>query len=427
MNDLTENETSPYAFSEKMYMAECAFSYFISIITTGAYLAKLTTTIGISDSMTAILSNIASLACIFQLLSIPLSHKPSLKRSVIPTRLISHLLLGFLYLTPFFGFTTQLNSVFFFICTFLSYVLAQICAPLKFTWFMSLPSPERKGSFQSMVQIVSHAGGLAFSFAASWLLDYFTKTGNTEAMFITFTAVIFILTLLDLITLLLSKEKPRTQLSNSTILTDIKVIFKQKGFVLYTLMNLFYTVGINLTAPFIGTYQVKELGLSMMEIYLLSASTAVTAIFFLAFFGNYARRNGLVPSMRIGYPIYSVAYLLITLATPENGFWMILAYNIVSTFGNAGMVVGMDPILFDVIPEEYRASALSLKSIVCGVVSFFGTLAMTPLLNYIQASGNKFLGIDMYAQQLFGALTCVMLFISMFLFNAFTKKGINNK
>ena len=64
----------PYAFSAKLYFPKCAFAYLISIITTGAYLAKLTTTIGISDGMTAILSSIGNLACFFQFAAIPLSH-----------------------------------------------------------------------------------------------------------------------------------------------------------------------------------------------------------------------------------------------------------------------------------------------------------------------------------------------------------------
>ena len=138
----------PYAFSQKMYVLECAVAYFISIVTSGAYLAKLTTSIGISDSMTAILSNLTSLACVFQLLTIPLSHKKSYKGTVISTMLISHLLLGLLYLIPFFGFGTKINSALFFICIFFAHVFTQVCGPLKFTWFLSLPSPDRKGSFQ---------------------------------------------------------------------------------------------------------------------------------------------------------------------------------------------------------------------------------------------------------------------------------------
>ena len=56
------------------------FEYLISILISGAYLAKLTTTIGITDGMTAVLSSIASLAAMFQAVSIFLVHKTPEKR-----------------------------------------------------------------------------------------------------------------------------------------------------------------------------------------------------------------------------------------------------------------------------------------------------------------------------------------------------------
>ncbi len=420
--DLPPKEKSPYAFSEKMYVLQCALSYFISIITTGAYLAKLTTTIGISDGMTAILSNIGSLACLFQLLSIPLSHKKKFKGSVITTVFLAQILLGFLYLIPFFGFSSKVNSALFFVCILLSYIFSQISGPLKFTWFMSLPSPERKGSFQSIVQMFSHATGLAFSFTASYLLDYFTETGKTEAMFITFTTVIMVLSVMNLFTLAVSKEKPRAPMPKASIFGDVKSVLKQKGFPTYVLMYTLYCCGVNTTSAFIGTYQVKELGFSMIKVSTLSAITAVSAIFFLALFGNFARRRGLAKSIMTGYPIYSTAYLLITLATPANGFIMIMLYHIVSTFGSAAIVVGLEPILFDTVPEEYRTTALSVKNFVAGIASFLCTLAATPLLNYIQSSGNSLFGIKMYAQQLFGVISCLFLLIAMVLFRSYVKK-----
>ena len=397
----TRPEKDPYAFSQKMYVLQCALAYFISIVTTGAYLAKLTTTIGISDGMTAILSNISSLACLFQLLSIPISHKKHFKGSVILTVLVSQVLLGFLYLIPFFDFDSKVNSALFFVCILFSYIFSQISGPLKFTWFMSLPSPERKGTFQSTVQMFSHATGLAFSFTASWLLDYFTETGNTEAMFITFTTVIMVLSVLNLITLSLSKEKPRAQMPKASIFGDVKSVLNQKGYPTYILMYTLYATGINITTAFIGTYQVKELGFSMVKVSTLSAITAVAAIVFLAFFGNFARRRGLAKSILTGFPIYSLAYLLITFATPSNGFVMLMLYNIICTFGSAGIVVGLEPILFDTVPDEYRATALSVKNFVAGITSFLCTLAATPLLNYIQSSGNSLFGIKISYKQKF--------------------------
>ena len=422
-SDLPEKERSPYAFSEKMYVLQCALAYFISIITTGAYLAKLTTTIGISDGMTAILSNIGSLACLFQLLSIPISHRKSFKGPVIATVLIAQVLLGFLYLIPFFGFDPKVNSALFFICILFSYIFSQISGPLKFTWFMSLPSPERKGSFQSTVQMFSHATGLAFSFTASFLLDYFTETGKTDAMFITFTTVIMVLSVLNFITLAVSKEKPRPPMPKASIFGDVRTVLKQKGYPTYVLMYTLYCAGVNMTSAFIGTYQVKDLGFSMVRVSTLSAINALAAVAFLAIFGNFARRRGLAKSIMTGFPIYSLAYLFITFATPENGFIMIMLFNIVCTFGSAAIVVGLEPILFDTVPDEYRTTALSVKNFIAGITSFLCTLAATPLLNYIQSSGNSLFGIKIYAQQFFALISCTMLLTSMMLFRSYVKKS----
>ena len=53
-----------------LYIAEAGLEYLISILITGAYLAKLTTNLGFSDSLTAVLSSFVALGYGFQLLSI---------------------------------------------------------------------------------------------------------------------------------------------------------------------------------------------------------------------------------------------------------------------------------------------------------------------------------------------------------------------
>ena len=417
------SKTVSYVFSERMYVIECALSYFISIITSGAYLAKLTTSIGISDSMTAILSSISSLACVFQLMSIPLSHKKSYKGTVITSALISNLLRSLLYLIPFFGFAYGVNSALFFICILFSYVFLQIGAPLKFTWFMSLPSPEQKGAFQSVVQMFSRATGLVFSFAASWLLDCFTKSGQTEAMFLTFSLTILGLSLCSFIALVLSSERKMEPAPRSSILSDIKVVIRQPGFVTYVVMYIVYAIAFNITGSFLGTYMVKDLGLSMVQISVLTAVNSVVAVIALGVFGRFAKKKVLAKSIMAGYPIYALSHLFVTFATPSNGFTVILLYYVFNPIGNAGVLVGMEPILFDTVAEGYRASAISLKNVIAGLIAFPATLAATPLMNYIQSSDNSFLGIKMYAQQLFGAISCVLMLVSMALFASFIRKA----
>ena len=51
-------------------MAQCAFEYFISLLVTDAFLAKLLAYIGISDSLIGIISSFISMAFVIQLMSI---------------------------------------------------------------------------------------------------------------------------------------------------------------------------------------------------------------------------------------------------------------------------------------------------------------------------------------------------------------------
>ena len=50
-----------------MYIFEAALEYLISILVPGSFLATITKELGISDSLTGILSSVISLGCLFQL------------------------------------------------------------------------------------------------------------------------------------------------------------------------------------------------------------------------------------------------------------------------------------------------------------------------------------------------------------------------
>ena len=59
-----------YKTSRICYIIEETTAYLISFMITGAYLAKLTLSLGFSDSLTALLGSFINLGCIFQLLAI---------------------------------------------------------------------------------------------------------------------------------------------------------------------------------------------------------------------------------------------------------------------------------------------------------------------------------------------------------------------
>lgn len=415
------NPKNPYAFSLNMYIVEAALAYLISIITSGTYLAKLTTTLGISDSTTAILSAISSLAGVFQLIAIPIAYRSSSKRVVIPLLLINQLLYSLLYLIPFSGIESSVLSVIFFVCILLSVIFAQISSPLTYYWFMSLCEPIMHGSYTAKVQIFSHISGIIFSFIASLLLDHFEEANNLDGIFIIFAVMIFFLSILHLLTLLFSKEKPRETKNIPRIQDSIVALLKNKKYLHYLLVCSLYSMSLNISNPFFGTYQIKELGLSMLQVYALSVINSLSAIVFLPIFGNYARRNGLIKSMCIGFPLCAVSFLIISFTIPSNGFICFAIFYCIYTLGSAALTVGMEPTVLELVGENEKTAAIAFKAAVVGLLAFFTTVSITPLMNYIQDSGNKIFGIHIYAQQLFGAMSFFVMLLATVLFYGFSK------
>ena len=102
-----------YKTSRACYIIEALMEYFITILTTGAFLATLTKEIGISDSLTAILSSVVSLSSLFQIVTVFIAHRTPVKRWIIPLQLIAHLMLSGLYLIPVFNIKEGAGLIFF--------------------------------------------------------------------------------------------------------------------------------------------------------------------------------------------------------------------------------------------------------------------------------------------------------------------------
>ena len=236
-----ETPKDEYKLSRIVYILECMFEYFISILTTGAYLAKLTTTIGISDSMTAILSSLTSLAGIFQIVSIFLAHKTPVKRWVLPITFITQALVSTLYVIPFLNIGA-LAPVLFFVIIFVSKAAVNIVAPAKSNWFLSLVDDRHRGNFQAKINIVSLGGGMIFTFLASLTIDKFEANGNLSSAFITMTVVICILATLQILCLIIARERATDSAKKESPLSAIKKLCHNKIYVRILLFNLIWAV-----------------------------------------------------------------------------------------------------------------------------------------------------------------------------------------
>ena len=70
MNTIINYNSPEYRRSRTAYIAQCAFEYLVTLLVADAFLAKLLSNLGMSDTMVGIISSFASLAFVIQLFSI---------------------------------------------------------------------------------------------------------------------------------------------------------------------------------------------------------------------------------------------------------------------------------------------------------------------------------------------------------------------
>ncbi len=400
MDNVPIKPNDEYKLSRIAYILECMFEYFISILTTGAYLAKLTTTIGISDGMTAILSSIASLAGMFQIVSIFLVKKTPVKRWVLPITFVTQALVSTLYMIPFFGFGALAPFVFF-VIILISRAAVNVVSPAKSNWFLSLVDDRGRGNFQAKINIVSLAGGTVFTFLASLMIDKFEAKGNLSGAFTAITVIICILAVLQISCLIIAREKPEDKSEKAeSPLKAVSSLCKNKLYVRILIFNVLWSLANNITAPFLSTYQIKELGFSMTFISTVGIIINLLQMFVVYFFGRFSMRHSYASILRVAYIFAFFAFFFVMISTTSNGYVTFTVYRFINLFFGAATAVSATSILFIIVPHEERTAAIAFNTVIVGLVGFSVTLIASPLLTLLQGADIVIFGARLYAQQI---------------------------
>ena len=405
-------ERDVFKLSRLMYIFEAMFEYFITLLTSGAYLAKLTTTIGISDGMTAVLSSITSLAGMFQIISIFLAHKTPVKRWVLPLTFLTQSLVSTLYVLPFLNLGGAAPVIFFAIML-ISKAGSNITPPIKANWFLSLVDDKKRGDYQAKINIVSLAGGMIFTLVASSVIDTFEANQNLNGAFTVMTVTICILTLLQVSALIIAKEKPSVSEKTESPFKALKSLLKNNVYKRVIIANFLWAIATNITTPFLSTFQIKELGFSMTFISGIGIVLSILHIFVVYFFGRYSMHHSYTSIMRISYIFAAASFLFVSISTPANGYVVFTIYRLAFLLFESANTVSATSILFIIVPQSDRTSAIAINTIISGLAGFLMTLAVSPIVSFIQSTEIFVFGIQVYAQQI---LAVVSLVITLFIF-----------
>ena len=426
MDSSSVREKDIYKTSRVMYVLEAAFEYFIAIVTSGAYLAKLTTSLGISDSMTAILTAITSLAGVFQMVSVFLAHKRPAKRWVIPSQLAPNLMFAFLYLIPCLNLKRG-AALLFFLLMLSAWALKSVSTPVKLSCRINLVEDKKRGQYYAILNIVSLVGSMAYTLIISSIIDKFDSEENLNGAFIALTLIIFSLTALHTLTLLLAKEKKVEVDKNQSTLKSIKHLFDNGNFRRVLIINIIFTVSSAITTPFLGTYQISELGFTLTFIAVTDVVLTIMRVLAIYLFGRLSTRKSFISIEVTSYIFSFIAYVFLMFTSRANGMVVYTIYKVLSLVTTSARSVSATNIIFDMVPQREHSSALAFNSMLVSAISFVTTLLMTPLVDFIQARGNTFLGMNVFAQQVLAAISALTVLILIIYYRVFCKRSLEAK
>ena len=248
-----------------------------------------------------------------------------------------------------------------------------------------------------------------FSFTAGMIIDSFSAAGNTRGAFITLSVAILVISVLHLLTLVLSKEKPKeTEEKKQTPFGSVGELLGSKIYILLLILSVLEAFASGIITPFLGTYEVGELGFSMTFISIIGVVFSIASIIFLAFFGRISKMVQHKTMLAIAYPIITLAYFINGFTAPENGTVLFIVYSLINRLGAAALSVSTTNVLLECVPRSQQTAALAIRSIATGILSFFITLAVSPFIEFMQSRGNQIFGITIYAQQILSFASSVI-------------------
>lgn len=394
------------------YILEELFNYLISILVAGSYLAKLTTSLGISDGLTAILTSFVTLGCCTQLLSGIFFKRGKVKKRITGFFLLNQLLFLLLYLVPFVQIPSGLRiGIFAVLLLFGSFSLNIALSP-RTNWFMSFVDDQKRGIFTAKKEGISLLIGFVFQLGMGALIDQFEACGNIRGAFIVCAAVIFALSVGHTLSLIFAKDQELPQ-NNRPLSKDLWTILTDKKIRPLLILSVLWALTNSVATPFFGTYTIKELGFSMSFLAVMSLVTAGFRIVASIFLGSYADKHSFAKMLKLCYFFIMFGYLVAVFLRPENGHVVYTIYTMLIAIAWGGINSAGINLVFDYVPAEKRTLTLAARTTIYGVVGFLTSAAAAPFLQLIQNAGNRFLGMQVYAQQILSGIACLCAFLTL--------------
>lgn len=412
-------DTPAYRRSRRAYSAQCMFEFFISLLVSDAYLAKLLEDIGASDALIGILSSFISAAFLFQLAAVFFVQKlRNVKRTAVILHSLSLMLFSLLFLIPMLPVGREVMTVLVVVGLLLAYFCRYVVLTVIFRWANSFVDPAKRGEYSAGKEMLSLFAGTVFTVAVGWVLDRYENAGNLHGGF-RFAAVIgLIIAALDFIMLIMIEDRPGQE---NALRTPVRIVLR--GLISnaklrsVVVLNVLWQVACYLTVGFLGIYKIKELMLTVGTVQLINIAGNLCRFAVSAPLGRFADKRSYARCFELAMTIAAVGFFANLFTSPQTRI-LIVVFTLLYSASLAGVEQNFYNIVYCCVPEEYFVQATALKNSIGGICGFFASLAGSFILSSVQKNGNRLFGMPVYGQQVLSFLSLAVIIIAI-LYNRF--------
>ena len=402
--------STEYKNTRKAYMAQCTIEYIVSILVADAYLAKLLTSIGISDAMTGIISSFISLAFVFQLLSIFLVEKmTNVKKTVIICDTISQLFFLSIYLVPFLPFQTSIKTILVIVAVLIAYIAKYLIYSIFFKWANSFVAPDNRGEYSAVKEIISLVSGLVFTFVLGFIVDKFESVGHINGAFLFIAIIMLLLNVLNFISIMKIKNIKIKNTEHHSFQLVIKKTLGNRNFISVIVLTALWDMARYMTVGFMGTYKTNDLLLTVGAVQLINIAASVFRVIVSKPFGRYSDKTSYARGFGLALLIAAAGFAFNVFSAPDR-IWCVVVYTILYNICTAGTNQNAFNITYSYVEGDYIVQAMAVKNSIGGLLGFGASLLGSRILMVVQSNGNSLFGISLYGQQL---LSVISLLITM--------------
>lgn len=410
-------DSPAYKRTRTAYILQAMFEYFINILVTDAFIAKILDYLGVSEAKIGIITTIISLAMAFQLGSLWLTKtRIGVKKISLFFSTLSQILFSLLYLVPFFAIEDGAKRTIAVVFIVVAYFSLYIFSPIHYRWANSFVAPENRARFSAAKEMLSLAAGSTFSIIVGIIIDRFEGIGNLEGAFLFVAASAFIVSICNFVCIVTMKDEPKEEVKeeNKAKLSDVmKNTFGNKSFrvCLYALslweFAKFFQLG------FMGSFKNTMISgsgvfdnpmVAVQVINLLGHGARLLLSFPI---GRYSDRKGYAKGLQVGLAVAACAFFVNSF-TSSSSWFLIIVYTILHNTCYVGITANSFNILYSYVDNAYFAQALAIKNCIAGLCGFGAAIIAGRLLSYVQAQGNSFFGIPVFGQQVLSAVSLVL-------------------